>query len=107
MKPFIPEGKITDYLLNINHPVGWSKAKFFLSHGFDVARPEELASALCRHYEENSHTEQEIDSFGNKRIVIIAPMTCPDGRSAAVLSVWQVRADDQSVVRLISAYPSR
>ncbi len=32
----VPEPKITQYLLNLGHPIGGSKAALFLRHGFTV-----------------------------------------------------------------------
>lgn len=49
----VPAEKIRDYLLDLGHPVGGDKARFFIHFGFQRARWEELADALRRHAQEN------------------------------------------------------
>jgi hypothetical protein len=36
------EAKFRDYLLNLDHPIGGAKARYFLSLGWDSTRWEEL-----------------------------------------------------------------
>jgi hypothetical protein len=36
---YVPPEKLTDYLLNEQHPVGGSKANWFCSLGYDPAEP--------------------------------------------------------------------
>ena len=45
----VGEGKVVGYLLSTNHPDGRSKAAFFGSFGYSVARWELLADALRDH----------------------------------------------------------
>lgn len=35
-KAYVPERKLTSYLLSLTHPVGKSKAQFFYRHGFTL-----------------------------------------------------------------------
>ncbi len=42
----IPLEKLTDYLLNLSHPVGGPKARWFLALGYSPNRPEQLANDL-------------------------------------------------------------
>jgi len=57
-KPFAfrntPRAKITEYLLNENHPVGGGKAAFFFRFGFSAERWHVLAAALDDHPIRNS-----------------------------------------------------
>ncbi|MGX7703302.1 DUF6883 domain-containing protein [Methylobacterium sp. Gmos1] len=45
----VPGSKLVHYLLNVDHPKGGPKARFFLAFGFDPARPEVMAEALILH----------------------------------------------------------
>lgn len=56
--------KITHYLLDINHPIGSGKAKFFLGHGFNTSAPEEMEAALLGHV-----IGTEVNQFGVKYVV--------------------------------------
>ena len=47
-KAIIRQEKLAEYLLNLSHPDGWGKAKFFIQCGFPVNEPEKLKSALLQ-----------------------------------------------------------
>jgi hypothetical protein len=100
----VDESKIVDYLLNLNHPDGAAKAKFFLGGGFSRDNPSALADALKYHYKNNEPKEKYPDRFGGMRFVFEAPMRVPDGRKPNVISVWTID-DGEIVPRLITAYP--
>jgi hypothetical protein len=68
--------KILDYLLNLDHRYGASKARFFGAFGFRRDAWEVLRDALCEH-----------------------------GRRPPICTVWQLDAN-QTAPRLITAYPS-
>jgi hypothetical protein len=72
------ERKMTHDLLNSAHPVGGSKAWFFLRHGFTVAELQWLAEALLRHPQENEGMKMEQTPHG-VRYVVDGPLTAPDG----------------------------
>ncbi|WP_245524468.1 DUF6883 domain-containing protein [Methylobacterium nonmethylotrophicum] len=42
----VPGSKLVHYLLNVDHPKGGPKARFFLAFGFDPTQPETMAEAL-------------------------------------------------------------
>jgi len=75
----VPERKVTHYLLNPAHPVGGSKASFFLSFGFTVTDWKLLADALVAHARENDVVESEQTPYGTRHVVD-GPLTAPDGR---------------------------
>ena len=102
--PIVPIEKVRDYLLNLDHPDGAPKAKFFIAGNFSPDRPEELMAALKRHFIENPPMTKTPDRFGGVRITIDAPMNVPDGRTPDVRSVWSID-EGETVPRLISAYP--
>jgi hypothetical protein len=45
----VSEQKVRLYLLNINHPIGGAKARFFLARGFTLASWQGLGAALREH----------------------------------------------------------
>ena len=100
----VDRAKITDYLLDLDHPDGASKAKFFIAGGFSPANPEQLIAALKARFADNTPTAESVDRFGGCRISIDAPLRVPDGRKPVVRSVWKIDRG-QATPRLITAYP--
>lgn len=101
----VPQAKVTAYLLNPDHPEGWSKAKFFLARGFDRDRPEELASALAWQARRRWPGDVQIVPGAVKHRVH-GPIECPDGSTPDILTVWQV-GDDEHTAFLVTARPGR
>ena len=100
----VEEGKVRDYLLNLDHQGGAPKARFFLAGGFKREDTASLIAALQRHYCDNPPTKIVTDNFGGIRIIIDAPMLVPDGRTPMVRTVWKIDQGD-TLPRLITAYP--
>jgi Domain of unknown function (DUF6883) len=53
-------------LLNPKHPRGKSKAHFFASRGFDVARWRAMADALRRHAAEDEIVKEESTPYDQR-----------------------------------------
>ncbi|KQQ12784.1 hypothetical protein ASF56_06420 [Methylobacterium sp. Leaf122] len=100
----VPSDKIVKYLLNVDHPKGGPKARFFLSFGFDPDRPGIMADALLGHFILNPGTPVPATQGALERMVIEGPLMSPDDRNPQVRSVWQ-REDDGTAWRLITAVP--
>ena len=98
----LPE-KINDYLLNINHPVGSSKARWFISLGYHPHRPGQLARALLEIVHNSSDYVSEHTHFGVK-YVVRGQFDSPGGRLVSVRTVW-ITERDVSQPRLVTAYP--
>lgn len=98
----IERRKLVLYLLNLDHPTGSAKAKFFIGHGFSVETPERLAAALL------SHTQQiapEVKRVGDAlKLVFTGPLPTPNGTLPRVRSVWR-QDRGQRDARLLTAYP--
>ena len=98
----IERRKLVLYLLNLDHPTGSAKAKFFLGHGFSVESPERLAAALL------SHTQQvdpDVRRVGDAvKLVFTGPIRTPNGTTPFVRSVWQ-QDRGRGDARLLTAYP--
>ena len=98
----IPEHKIRKYLLNLCHPVGGSKAKFFLAGGFSDADWQMLDYALKCHPIDNAVESTQQNGFGAKFLVRCTVRT-PDGRNPCILTVWMV--DGPGAARFVTALP--
>ena len=99
----VPQSKITDYLLDVEHIDGQRKAAFFLHFGFSVSEWEQMADALRAHGQTYDVTQQIENLYGMKYIVE-GELNTPDGRNPFIRSVWIVEKR-QTVARLITAYP--
>ena len=95
--------KITEYLLNLSHPDGASKARFFGRFGFSLDRWENLAKSLRDHA--MRHTVESVtESEYGLRYCIDGLLETPDGRKPRVRTVWLV-TQPGAVPRLITAHP--
>jgi len=99
----VPRRKVEDYLLNLEHPIGGGKAKFFMHFGFHREQWEELASALLHHARENPVTQTLTDADAIT-YVIDGGLTAPSGRQPRVRAVWLVETGGLAP-RFITAYP--
>lgn len=99
----VPEDKITDYLLDPDHPFGGPKARFFLHCGFSLATWQALAAALARHPALNPVENTTSTRYGAKYVVRCSLVT-PDGRNPCVVTVWM--KDGDAPPRLVTAYPA-
>ena len=99
----VPRDKIVRYLLNPAHPVGGSKARFFLEHGFSAAEWSRLASALQQHARENEISETEQTKHGT-RFVVDGPLIAPDGTILNVRTAWYIDAGG-AAPRFVTAHP--
>jgi hypothetical protein len=99
----VPKAKITDYLLNTQHPSGRSKANFFIQFGFSVAQWKQLADALLTHARNHPVAKTEETLFGT-RYVIEGDLVTPDQRMPQARVVWFIEKDGTQP-RLVTAYP--
>lgn len=99
----VAEAKIIHYLLDLTHPVGKSKASFFLRFGFTLDAWKIMANALLQHAAEGEVVKRETSEDGDL-YVIEGNIQTPDGRDPFVRSIWFVR-QDQNVPQFVTAYP--
>ena len=102
-KIIIEREKIVNYLLNPEHRIGASKARFFGEFGFCAEKWEVLADALRIHGQIHEVKKIHETGFG-PRYVVEGKLNTPDGRTPHVRSVWQFDKDAVAP-RLITAYP--
>ena len=99
----IDPAKLRDYLLSSSHPVGRFKAAFFTSLGYRREERQRLEEDLHRQVLEGEAIPRQETEYGQK-YEIRSMIMGPNGRSAEVVSVWIVLADED-FPRLITAYP--
>ena len=99
----IESEKVRDYLLNLAHPAGKSKAAFFVSMGFRQSEWEILAKALQQLIQHSPITITMTSHHGQKYIVD-GPLGTPQGHVPLIRTVWVVGTGTDRP-RLITAYP--
>jgi hypothetical protein len=102
---YVPEPKLSGYLLDIYHPFGRSKALFFNTLGFRRDQPAGLRLALLQHAADNAVSSIQLTPFGVKYL-IEGRISGPTGNAAAIRSVWFVEAGERGP-RFVTAYPLR
>ncbi|WP_428310233.1 DUF6883 domain-containing protein [Hydrocarboniphaga sp.] len=99
----VEQNKIVDYLLNLHHPQGGSKARFFKALGFDQQTWSVFADALQQHGITQQMQSEALNDYGLK-YEIACSITTPDGRNPCIISVWIAEPSKQP--RLVTAYPA-
>lgn len=99
---FIPIEKLTDYLLNVDHPDGGPKARVLAHAGFCVEAPEEFEQALREQHLTREARQGKPSPFGTK-YEITGRLTGPSGE-VFVTSVWIV-LHGETTPRLITVVP--
>ena len=95
--------KVLLYLLSDTHPVGWSKARFFVSLGYSPGDWQRLRVDLLRLAREGDASPWQASRFGVKHEVR-GRLSGPVGRIRLVASVWIVLSGED-VPRLVTVYP--
>ncbi|MCF4125408.1 DUF6883 domain-containing protein [Methylobacterium sp. SyP6R] len=99
----VPGSNLVHYLLNVDHPKGGPKARFFLAFGFDPIQPEIMAEALIVQATDARCILRPVENGPYRRMIVEGPMETPDGRLPRVRSVWQWQ--DGAMWRLVTAVP--
>ena len=94
--------KVRDYLLNLSHPDGGSKAVWFHSLGYSRENWMQLAEDLTAIARECHNFDFESCPFGVK-YKTSGMIGRPGNRPGLVFTVWIVEDDDPP--RLVTAYP--
>jgi len=102
---FVESAKLTDYLLNPDHPVGGDKAAFLARFGF---RPENwpvLEAALLAHARVGAVVGERQTVYGH-HYTVEGPLPTPDSRDPIVRTAWVV-AWGTTRPRFVTAHPGR
>ncbi|MFO8231799.1 MAG: hypothetical protein R6U20_03955 [Longimonas sp.] len=102
---FIPERKLTSYLLSLSHPVGRGKARFFRRLGFDLSNTDILRDGLLTLARQSNVVRAEQTDYGTKYMVD-GLLSTPRGDEVPVRTVWIIEESDRDVPRFVTAYPA-
>lgn len=97
----IDQAKIGRYLLNLDHPEGGPKARFFLGFGFSPEAAQVFAEALAAHPWNNPPGRLVTPPIGLPRLIFEGALPAPDGRAPRVRTVWE--RESNAVARLLTA----
>ncbi len=101
---YVPEDKITGYLLNLDHLKGGGKARVFRGRGYDESNVSAFIADLVALAQTAPVVDVRQDNYGI-RYVIDGAIQTPDGRCLRVRTVWMMDMV-QDAPWLISAYPN-
>ena len=95
--------KLTEYLLNMSHKRGASKARLLLGVGYRPDAPRLLESDLRTQHLSLDVTRTSENAYG---VVyeIEGPIKAPGGKTVRFCSIWQIDAGTD-VPRFITMYP--
>ena len=99
----VPRHKLENYLLDLAHPIGGGKARFFLSFGFRREEWNLLADAFRKHAQENPVANSISDAEG-VTYLIEGLLETPFGRRPRARTIWLIETG-QVAPRFITAYP--
>lgn len=102
-KAFIPEEKLTEYILSVSHPVGSSKAKFFRALGFNETNVNHLAKLILKIAKTNDVIKSRKFAYGIN-YVIEGIIETPSGKTVLVTTVWFAQTE-KSIPSFVTAYP--
>lgn len=100
---YVPEDKLSEYLLSETHPVGKSKAKFFRKLGFNETNIDKFEKALLSIAHENEIDEiKEIAYGGNYTVKGL--LKTPTRKVATIKTVWFIESGKANP-RFVTAIP--
>jgi hypothetical protein len=102
---FVEPAKLTDYLLNPDHPIGGDKAVFFSRFGFNRDGWTLLESALLAHAREGAVVDERQTPYG-RHYTVEGRLRTPDGRDPVVRTAWMVALGEWRP-RFVTAHPGR
>jgi hypothetical protein len=99
----VDDDKLSAYLLNVQHPLGGPKARFFMRFGFAATEPQTLREALLRHG--RTHETAGVVQRPHGMVYLVeGPIGSPDERTPWVRTAWMIRPGED-FPRLVTAYP--
>jgi hypothetical protein len=98
----IAPDKLTDYLLNLQHKRGGSKARLLAQFGYTVQDWRRLEADIRRGLKAEVALERPTD-YG-RRYAIRMTLQTPSGEPLTVRTIWQIDIGTE-VPRLLTLYP--
>ena len=102
---YVPERKLTGYLLSRSHPVGKAKARFFRGLGFDASNVEQLREELRDLVQREDVAETERTPHGTK-YVVVGSIRTPRRERVSIRAVWIIEKEETDGPRFVTAYPA-
>jgi len=99
----VDRAKITEYLLNPEHPDNGGKAAFFVALDLSRSDWEMLANAL-RRLALTADVTESMETVHGKKYIVDGELENPAGKAAWVRSIWIIDAGTD-LPRLVTAYP--
>ena len=99
----VEPGKLTDYLLSTDHPVGRNKARVFGRCGYDHHSIRDLVTELTRIVLTEPIVESVESAYGWKYIVD-GVIPCSGGATLSIRTIWIVEAEF-AAPRFVTAHP--
>ena len=103
-KAIVPIEKVTQYLLNVDHPVGGSKAVWFIRCGYRPTDSDTLINDLRSIAQSCEEFVEQPFPFGVKYIAV-DEVTSPTGIDCEIKTVWKVETGT-TTPRFVTAYPA-
>ena len=100
----VSTAKLAHYLLEVSHPAGGSKARFFRACGFSPDDLLAFETAILLHASAHPVYAERHHKHGVNR-VIRCEMVTPDGRNPCVNTVW-TQDHGATSQRFVTAYPA-
>lgn len=100
---YIPEPKLTKYLLSETHEIGKAKAKYFRLLGYTETNADQLADGLLMIAKSKKVSQAVTTPYGTKYI-IEGNLFTPIGTTVRIRTIWVVESDDKRP-RFVTAYP--
>ena len=101
---YIPEAKLTKYLLSETHAVGKAKARYFRSLGYTEANADQLANSLLMIAKSEGVSQEAATPYGTK-YTVEGEIIAPSGTTARIRTIWVVEPHDKRP-RFVTAYPA-
>ena len=99
----VDRAKITEYLLNAEHPDNGGKAAFFIKLEFSRSDWDKFANAL-RKLALTADVTKSMETVHGKKYIVDGELENPAGKEAWVRSIWIIDAGTD-FPRLVTAYP--
>jgi len=101
---YVPQPKLTEYLLSETHPIGQSKARLLRAAGFNESNVSALEQALLAIARSEDVSETEETGYGVK-YVIEGSLQTPGGDPLRMRTVWVIEPEENQP-RFVTAYPA-
>lgn len=102
-KAIIAPDKLTEYLLNVAHKRGGTKARLLAHFGYNRNNWQQLDKDI-RSYHLDAEVDVERKTMYGTRYEICSPLQTPSGRSLLVRTIWQID-DGTDTPRFITLFP--